>query len=449
MRDRAVRPHLRRWLRFNAVGATGTALQLGLLALLTRVAGWPYLPATLVAVELTVLHNLAWHEGWTWRDRPARSRSARLVRAARFHGVAGAVSLAGNVTIMWLVAGRLGLDPILANVLAIAACSLLNFVGSDRLVFATTRRGAVEVPRLAPKSGEDATGRTGDRCRPPAPYPAAPTLIATLAVALLPVHLAGDSGPVHPATLVAWTAYERQVDARYTRDTGAAFFAADTLGGPGSWRPDALAGATPMFQARAAAAGLAAPDVPDGRIHHWVGATFVPGRTVAEVIDSLEAQAGREAGAYDDVIASRLLSRDGDRVHVFLKLRRTKIVTATYNTEHRVEYRRIEATRGSSRSVATRIVELADAGTATEREKTPDEDSGYLWRLNAYWRFEQAGGGVLIECESVSLSRAAPSLLRPFISGIVEGVARESLERTLLSVRRALTAGTTTRATRR
>ena len=137
MRDRAVRPDLRRWLRFNAVGAAGIALQLGLLALLTRVAGWPYLPATLVAVELTVLHNLAWHEGWTWRDRPARSPRARLVRAARFHGVAGAVSLAGNVTIMWLVAGRLGLDPILANMLAIAACSLLNFVGSDRLVFAS------------------------------------------------------------------------------------------------------------------------------------------------------------------------------------------------------------------------------------------------------------------------------------------------------------------------
>ena len=86
-----------------------------------------------------------------------------------------------------------------------------------------------------------------------------------------------------------------------------------------------------------------------------------------------------------------------------------------------------------------------------EREKTPDEDSGYLWRLNAYWRFEQVGAGVLIECESVSLSRAAPSLLRPFISGVVEGVARESLERTLLSVRRALTAAaaSTTGATRR
>jgi hypothetical protein len=45
---------------------------------------------------------------------------------------------------------------------------------------------------------------------------------------------------------------------------------------------------------------------------------------------------------------------------------------------------------------------------------------------------------VLIECESLSLSRSIPSLLRPLISGIVEGVARESLEKTLHSLRTVL-----------
>ena len=156
------------------------------------------------------------------------------------------------------------------------------------------------------------------------------------------------------------------------------------------------------------------------------------------MIQHLQAHAGQESSSYDDVIASRLLERNGDTLRVFLKLRRTKVITATYNTEHRVEYRRISAARASSRSVATRIAELADAGSAAEREKPAGEDSGYLWRLNAYWRFEQTPDGVLIECESVSLSRSIPALLRPFISGVVEGVARESLEKTLVSLRRAL-----------
>jgi hypothetical protein len=156
------------------------------------------------------------------------------------------------------------------------------------------------------------------------------------------------------------------------------------------------------------------------------------------VLRYLDSHAGQEAGKYDDVVASKLLGRDGDRLRVFLKLRRTKVITATYNTEHSVEYRRISSTRASGRSVSTRIAELADAGTPREREKPPGDDSGYLWRLNAYWRYEQVGGGVLIECESVSLSRSVPALLRPFISGIVEGVARESLEKTLGSLRLAL-----------
>ena len=179
-------------------------------------------------------------------------------------------------------------------------------------------------------------------------------------------------------------------------------------------------------------------DVPDGRIHHWVGAIFVPGTTVDQVVKSLVANAGQESGSYDDVIASRLIARDGDHLRVFLKLRRTKVITATYNTEHNVEYRRLGGQRASSRSVATRIAELDDAGTAAEHEKAAGTDSGYLWRLNAYWRYEQSNDGVLIECESVSLSRSIPTLLRPFISGVVEGVARESLERTLVSLRRVL-----------
>ena len=85
--------------------------------------------------------------------------------------------------------------------------------------------------------------------------------------------------------------------------------------------------------------------------------------------------------------------------------------------------------------MATRIAELDDAGTPQEREKKAGSDSGYLWRLNAYWRYEAVNGGVLIECESVSLSRGIPFVLRPFVTGAVEGVARESLERTLTGLR--------------
>jgi putative flippase GtrA len=122
-----------RFWRFNGVGVIGFAVQLGVLAVLLHV-GLHYLAATALAVEAAVLHNFLWHEQWTWRDRPAAGR-ARLSRLWRFHALNGVVSLAGNLLLMRLLVGLLGMPPMPANVAAVLACALVNFTASDRLVF--------------------------------------------------------------------------------------------------------------------------------------------------------------------------------------------------------------------------------------------------------------------------------------------------------------------------
>ena len=140
-----------RFLKFNGVGAIGFALQLGVLALLLRL-GVHYLAATAIAVELTILHNFFWHERWTWRDRTSdapisttaapgpssASAAGRLARLGRFHAANGVISLAGNLILMRLFVGPLGMPPIPANLLAVLACALINFTASDRLVFRVT-----------------------------------------------------------------------------------------------------------------------------------------------------------------------------------------------------------------------------------------------------------------------------------------------------------------------
>lgn len=125
-----------RFLRFNGVGVAGFALQLGLLAALLF-AGVHYLVATALAVEAAVLHNFAWHERWTWRDRPATGRS-RLARLWRFHALNGLVSLVGNVALMRVLVGAFGMPALPANLIAVLACSLVNYLASDRLVFDVT-----------------------------------------------------------------------------------------------------------------------------------------------------------------------------------------------------------------------------------------------------------------------------------------------------------------------
>lgn len=122
-----------RFVRFNGVGAIGFAVQLAVLAGLLR-AGVPYLMATALAVEASILNNFVWHERWTWRDRPASGR-ARLLRLGRFHLLNGVVSLGGNLLMVWGLVGETGLDPILANVIAVITCGLINYFGADRVVF--------------------------------------------------------------------------------------------------------------------------------------------------------------------------------------------------------------------------------------------------------------------------------------------------------------------------
>ena len=125
---------LRHWLKFNAVGLIGVGVQLLALAALKALLGMNYLLATLLAVEMTILHNFVWHERWTWIDRTKES-SGILLRLLRFNVANGLVSLAGNLGLMWLLVSRFGLHYLVANMIAIVLCSIVNFVVSDRLVF--------------------------------------------------------------------------------------------------------------------------------------------------------------------------------------------------------------------------------------------------------------------------------------------------------------------------
>ena len=126
---------LERWLKFNAVGLMGIVLQLAVLFTLVNVLKAHYLMATFLAVETAILHNFAWHEQWTWRDRASPGRQGMPARLLRFHVANGGVSMAGNLVLMGLFVGALGLPAIVANLAAILICSCLNFLLSHFWVF--------------------------------------------------------------------------------------------------------------------------------------------------------------------------------------------------------------------------------------------------------------------------------------------------------------------------
>jgi putative flippase GtrA len=141
---------LLRWCKFNAVGAMGIAVQFAALFLLKGVLHFNYLVATAIAVEAAVLHNFTWHERFTWADRTKsdpknldqmeprlseRQWRRSLSRLLRFHLTNGFVSIVGNLTLMKVMLGRGHMNYLLANAIAIAWCSLANFLVSETWVF--------------------------------------------------------------------------------------------------------------------------------------------------------------------------------------------------------------------------------------------------------------------------------------------------------------------------
>jgi len=76
-----------------------------------------------------------WHQRFTWSDRSISSLLEAAIRLGRFHLSNGAISILGSLLLMrWLV-GEFGIGVVAANLLTIAACSVGNFLVSDRWVF--------------------------------------------------------------------------------------------------------------------------------------------------------------------------------------------------------------------------------------------------------------------------------------------------------------------------
>jgi len=124
-----------RWCKFNLVGGIGIGVQLAALFALQSVLGLNYMLATAIAVEAAVIHNFVWHEQFTWADRVESSWHHSVLRLLRFNLTAGAVSIIGNLALMKVMVGEGHMNYLLANGLAIALCSMANFLVSDSWVF--------------------------------------------------------------------------------------------------------------------------------------------------------------------------------------------------------------------------------------------------------------------------------------------------------------------------
>ena len=167
-------------------------------------------------------------------------------------------------------------------------------------------------------------------------------------------------------------------------------------------------------------------DISGGLIHDWVGTAFVQGVTVAQALMLVQDYDHLARYYQPDVQASRLIARHGNDFHIFMQLRKHKVVTVVLDSEYDVHYGQLDASHWFSTSRSTRIDESGGG------------DHGFLWRLYTYWRFVDVGDGVIVQCEAISLTRDIPTGLGWMIGPFVTSIPRESLEFTMTATRRAL-----------
>lgn len=255
------------------------------------------------------------------------------------------------------------------------------------------------------------------------------SIVATLLAASLAV------AQPKPVTTIAFDHYIAEAETRILsqRSSGSTFLTLDTLST--AQRNETMARLR-HGEVVIENTGNSTKEISGGLIHDWTGVVFIPGTTLAQVLERVRDYDHLTRYYSPDVMQSRLISQHGDDFQIFMRLRKHKVITVVLDTEYDVHYARLDDAHQYSTSHSTRVTEIADPGTPSEHPVA--QDHGFMWRLNSYWAFEQGDDGVLVECEAISLTRDVPTGLGWLIGPFVHSIPRESLQFTLKATRSAV-----------
>lgn len=245
-----------------------------------------------------------------------------------------------------------------------------------------------------------------------------------------------------PATIAAFDHYVRATEARMATEVGGS--------APFLWIDRQPAAARTAMDATLTTGGVVVEhletreggksiDIPDGLVHHWVGTVFLPDVPLDRVMRFVQDYPNYARAFAPMVQSSRVNAQHDDHFDVAMRTSMHKVITVVIDADYVIDYQRLGPARVWTRSIATHVREVSNAGGPNETSKPAEQGGGYLWRLNTYCSFDARPEGTYEQCESISLSRGLPFGLGWMISPFVTSVPREALAFTLGRVRAALT----------
>jgi hypothetical protein len=179
--------------------------------------------------------------------------------------------------------------------------------------------------------------------------------------------------------------------------------------------------------------------VPQGLIHHWIGAIFIPNASVRQLLTVLH-EYDRYKDFFQPFVADSRLCASSSSDHEFSMIFQYHVVFGSLVVESRYSSKdfAIDDRRHYSIADSVRVQEIAAYGTAGERRLPPGTGAGFVWGLHSIARYEQRDGGVYLEMEALALSRSIPGALRWFVGPLVRRMSIGSLDVALQKTRNAV-----------
>ena len=185
--------------------------------------------------------------------------------------------------------------------------------------------------------------------------------------------------------------------------------------------------------------GAGAHTIPDGLIHDWFGAIFIPNAKLEDVLAVVHDYDHYKEYYRPTVTDSKTLVRT-QTAQKFSMLWRRKVLFVDAALQSQYESRDfvVDQRRWYSIAASTRVQEIEHYGEQAEHLLPPDQGNGFLWRVHSIARYQERDGGVYVELEAIGLTRNIPVSLRWLVKPLVARLARDSVTTSLEQTREAV-----------
>lgn len=260
------------------------------------------------------------------------------------------------------------------------------------------------------------------------------TGVFALAGMISGIAIPANSEELQPATIAAWQDYLRGAGARMQA----------RLGGrkPFLWMEDEADRMSRVRRGEVVVVplvGHGTQGVPNGLIHDWIGAVFIPDATIENLLRVVH-DYDRYKEIFKPVVteSQSLNTAVAEQEFSMVWRRRVLFVDAAMQGRYHAHDIMIDSHRGYSIVDTTTIQEIENYGHAGQHLLPPDTGGGFLWRIYSVSRYEQRDGGVYLEIEAIALSRDVPGSLRWLVNPVVNHLSVNSLTTTLRQTRKAV-----------